>query len=214
MIFDNTGYGIILKRGGILNKRIAYPIFIIMTYILINVGLRLLDFGFETYGASIKMCYHIFNVVDISIVMFVPTLLLVEQRDNPTIKKYFNLYGLYVLYTVIINILALEGIIISEGALYSVPLYLIILATIYIGYQETLGNKGHYRIGRSMIAAGVVHLTYVFIIPTNIERLLFTYDMLSLNPFVFIVVILQTMVLDDVLLETQQKLDESRVRLT
>lgn len=195
-----------------MNKRVAYPIFIISFFILINVALRLVDYGLTNEGASQMTLSHIYNAFDIILVMYVPTILLVEQHDNSTVKKYFYVYLTYIIYSVGSNIAFLTGLLNSDGVLYSVPLYGLILIIIYIGYSEDRANH-QYRIGRSIIASGIVHLVYVFVIPSNIERLYFTYAQLSLNPLTFIIIIMQMLVLDDLLIERQQKMDESRVVL-
>lgn len=196
-----------------MNKRIAYPIFIISVFILFNVTLRLVDYGLTREGVSHFTLLHIYNVADIFMVLFVPAILLFEKLDNPSVKKYFYGYLAYIVYSVFINILFLTGVLMSEGVLWSVPTYLILIGIIYIGYLEDRDNNQIFRLGRSMMASGIVNLVYVFIIPTNIERLAFTYDQLSINPLTFIILIMQVLILDDIILERRKKQDESRVTL-
>lgn len=202
--------GIILLGGVHMSKRIAYPIFNVAIFILLNTGLRLLNWGLLNEGIDPLVMYHIYNIADILFVLYIPVILVLEQRTNPAMKKYLILYTIYIVYSVGFNALALEGFFSSDGVIFSIPLYLILLGTIYLGYLQEKKNKG-YRIGRSMMVGGSVHLIYLFIIPTNIERLLFTYDQMSLNPFVFIILIMQSLILDDVLIEKQVFIDSRRV---
>ena len=196
-----------------MNKRVAYPIIIILFFILFSVTLRLIDYGLTNEGASRLTISHIYNAFDIIMVLFVPLILIFEQRDNKAVKQYFILSAIYIVYSALFNILALQGILDSDGVVFSVPIYIIILGMIYVGFLEDRDNNTIYRMGRSIMAAGIVHLVYVFVIPNNIERLYFTYAQMSLNPLTFIIIIMQVLLLDDILVDRQQKLDASRVRL-
>ena len=197
-----------------MNKRIAYPIFIITMFILFNVTLVLVNYALTREGTEMQTLLYIYNAADIIMVLFVPAILLFEQRNNANIKKYFILYAIYIGYSVGFNVLALLGILGSDGVLWSAPMYIILMGIIYVGYLEDRDNNQIYRMGRSIMASGIVNLVYLFVIPTNIERLLFTYTQMSLNPLLFLIIIMQMLVLDDILLERQQKLDESRVTLS
>ena len=197
-----------------MNKRAAYPIFIVSAFILINVALRLINYGITNEGGSPQTIMHIYNIADFILVLIIPVILYIEQKDNTKILRYVMLYLIYAVYNFLINITYITQILDSDGVLWSVPLYLILGAIVYIGFEDDKYNSKFQRIGRSILLSGIVHLGYLFIMPSNIERIIFTYDMMYLNPLPFLVMIMQMLLLDDVLLESKQKLDESRVTLT
>lgn len=196
-----------------MNKRIGYPIFIVLTFVAVQVATRLTFMVVSRSGGNHEDLLWVYIGLDFLMVIFVPFLLVLEQRDNKNIIHVF--YG-YLAYSVIHTISIVLQMVEFEAIPFNVFYVAGLLALAYVGYigiKEEKLNKSGVRIGRAIFIAGFLSALYLFLVQDNIRALLLTYQNFGLNTFVLLIIIVQGLIMDEVLLEKQKILDDNRIRL-
>lgn len=196
-----------------MNKRYAYPIFIVMTFVIIQVATRLLVIIVRNEGGDLDNLLWVFTGIDFLMTIFVPALLLIESRDNKNIVKMFYGYLIFAVIHLVSHVVQLAEVTILPYDVYYFGALIALAYVTYVGFQEEKEEKEGLRIGRAMFIAGFLSLLYQFLVPDSIEALHITYELFGLNTFVLLIIIVQGLIMDEVLMEKQRILDNNRVTL-
>ena len=196
-----------------MSKRYGYPIFIILTFVFVQVGTRLLLLIVRNHGGNADDLLWVFTGIDFLMTIFVPVLLLIEARENKNIKRVFYGYLVFAVIQLISHIVQLAGLeVIPYNVYYWASLAALAYVT-FIGLKEEKEKKEGLRIGRAIVIAGGLNVLYLFLVPDSIQALHITYDLFGLNTFVLLIIIVQGLIMDEVLVERQRILDLNRVTL-
>jgi hypothetical protein len=193
-----------------MNKRYAYPIFIVLTFVSFQVATRLVYLMIVNEGGSLESLLWVYTLIDFLMILFVPVLILLEARDNKNIKKMFYAYVAFAISELVSNSVQILNFTLIRDDIYYIASLLILAYIVYIGYQEEKLEKPGLRIGRAIFIAGFLNLLYLFMVPSTIMSLRMTYENFGLNTFVLLILIMQGLILDEVLMEKQKILDANR----